>query len=524
MSYSATLDSESAISIYRAPKATFAKRLVQIGCAMLWCLLAAGPIFGFAALKPVLIDQGIYHEKCKAEDLTFGKLDEMLQSTLSSKGEDPCPAQDLSLNFMFTLAAVVTNAAALLVGHVLDTYGPRVTGITGAVLIALASLLLRDGDKLPFDGYRYGYSLLALGGPFVFISCFQLANSFPRNSGLVLALLTGAFDTSSALFLFYRLIYQNDIIKNLTLHRFFSFYLVVPAFILICQLTIMPKDSYKTSNTLAKITVEGIDETGIPITIDESSQLLPRETISRRNSIRTIYEEEAENKLVKQTGIFGALHGKTVKQQIFTPWFYLMALFTSVQMLRINFFVATIRAQEQYFFDSKTAGVINQFFDIALPAGGIISIPFIGFFLDNFKTVTVIQLLLGISLLIGILGLIANEACALLGIMLLVVYRPFYYTAVSDFCAKVFGFDTFGTVYGTIICLSGFCNLIQKYLDTLMHDTFQMNPVPVNILLVSITALFGGLLVFFIIGQEKEIKKAQLVLEAENADVVDMPN
>ena len=93
---------------------------------------------------------------------------------------------------MFTTAAVATNVCALPVGTILDKYGPRVCGVVGSVLLAVGSVFFILASKVPFDAYIPGYFFLALGGPFIFISSFQLSNAFPRNSGLVLALLTGA--------------------------------------------------------------------------------------------------------------------------------------------------------------------------------------------------------------------------------------------------------------------------------------------------------------------------------------------
>src|ERR1700730_18486380 len=111
------------------------------------------------------------------------------------------------LNLMFTIAAVSTNVAALPIGPILDRYGPRVCGIIGSVFLAIGAALFSLAARLPFDGYIPGYLFLALGGPFVFISSFQLSNCFPAHSGLILALLTGAFDSSSALFLLFRILY-----------------------------------------------------------------------------------------------------------------------------------------------------------------------------------------------------------------------------------------------------------------------------------------------------------------------------
>ena len=95
--------------------------------------------------------------------------------------------------------------------------------------------------RLPFDGYISGYLFLALGGPFVFISSFQLSNCFPAHSGLILALLTGAFDSSSALFLLFRILYEvSD--GEIDTHKLFLIYLVVPASIFLVQIFIMPAE------------------------------------------------------------------------------------------------------------------------------------------------------------------------------------------------------------------------------------------------------------------------------------------
>lgn len=554
---------------------SLAKRVLQICCSIAWCLVAAGPVFGFAALKPILISEGVYSERCNVESVrndAFDYLSEkfVLYVNVDSLSKDltPCVDQDLSLNLMFTLAAVVTNVAALPVGSILDEYGPRVCGMIGSFLIFLASLTLKFGkelsEKIPwFDAYLIGYSVLALGGPFVFISCFQLANSFPKNSGLVLALLTGAFDTSLALFLIYRLIYTN--MYKLTINQFFTAYLIIPVFIFICQVTVMPKDSYKTVGTLAKIGETAIDETGKPIdrdllksqdredggdqpaqnyvpqpTISETTSLLiRRSSVARRdsvvlrfsyasrNSIKSVYEQDAEDKLIESSGgVFGILHGYNIAEQLKSSWFILMTFFTTIQMLRINYFVATIKSQELYLYkgNEDVAISINHFFDLALPLGGLISIPFIGLLLDNLTTLSILEILTGTSLVIGIMGLLSWLPATYFGIILLVVYRPFYYTAVSDFCAKVFGFDTFGTVYGAIICFSGICNILQQVMDKATHEYFNMNPIPINALLTFLTAVFGVALIAFVKAQEMNLIRKDLEIEAQEASLRDVPN
>src|SRR2546421_7441722 len=153
---------------------------------------------------------------------------------------------------MFTIAAVSTNVAALPVGTILDRYGPRVCGILGSIFLAIGAVLFSVAARFPFDGYILGYLFLALGGPFVYVSSFQLSNCFPAHSGLILALLTGAFDSSSALFLVFRLLYKATGGKTDT-HKLFTIYLVVPVFILVVQIFVMPAESYKTVGEIIKL-------------------------------------------------------------------------------------------------------------------------------------------------------------------------------------------------------------------------------------------------------------------------------
>lgn len=44
------------------------KRITQVAVAVVYCLFSAGVIFGYAALKPVLIHEGVYSQYCSSEE------------------------------------------------------------------------------------------------------------------------------------------------------------------------------------------------------------------------------------------------------------------------------------------------------------------------------------------------------------------------------------------------------------------------------------------------------------------------
>lgn len=435
---------------------------------------------------------------------------------------------------MFTVAAVSTNVAALPVGTILDRYGPRITGIIGTVFLTVGALLFAFAQDLRphVDTYIPAYFFLALGGPFIFISSFQLSNTFPKYSGLILALLTGAFDTSSAILLVYRLIYQGTN-QGFKPKSFFLIYLVVPVLILIAQIFLMPANSYKTVGELVRQAEDPSDDVhDDDLYLPEDQRQAARE--QRRQHRESVVSEitsmlgsksgderertKAEEEKQSHSGVWGALHGRTALQQILTPWFLLITLFTVVQMTRINYFVATIRTQYTEIFHSYAkATQINEFFDISLPAAGVISIPFIGLILDHTSTVFTLGLLVTIATTIGILGVIPSMPAAYAGVVIFTLYRPLYYTAISDYSAKVFGFATFGKVYGLIICLAGLFNFSQAALDALTHHVFGNDPVPVNVILLSTAFVVGIALVGYVWTKSRSMERERLEEEAEGA-------
>ncbi|KAK3173810.1 hypothetical protein OEA41_007142 [Lepraria neglecta] len=499
------------------------KRILQVALAVVYCLFAAGVVFGYAAIKPVLVKEGVYRDYC-SEEAEMGD------------PEKTCYEQEIRLNLMFTIAAVATNCVALPVGTILDKYGPRISGIIGSILLAIGALLFAFAGQLPFDAYIPGYVFLALGGPFVFIPSFQLSNTFPQHSGLILALLTGAFDSSSAIFLFYRLIYSTSH-ETFTPQKFFLIYLIVPMLILLVQTFIMPQNSYKTVGELITNAENAIDEdqpNGYGSQDAEEIHQIQEQRRQHRESVVSEMtsllgksgnkQQKADEKKQNISGVWGALHGRSALEQIKSPWFILITLFTVVQMTRINYFVATVRTQYEYMLhDYLLAERVNHVFDVALPAGGVLSIPFIGLVLDNFSTTFVLALLVTGATTIGVLGVLPYTWAAYANVTLFVLYRPLYYTAVSDYAAKVFGFHTFGKVYGLIILTAGLLNLSQSGLDAMTHKVFNQDPLPVNLILLFAVLIVGSVLVGFVWHQSRHMKRDHLEEEAEDTPDTAIP-
>ncbi|KAI1100677.1 putative MFS transporter [Jackrogersella minutella] len=494
-----------------AYKVSTTKRIAQVGFAIVACWFAAGIVYGFASLKPVLIAEGVYSDACPPSH------DE---ETTSSSGEKvPCAAQDLRLNIFFIAASITTNTSCLLAGWLLDRYGRRLCYTISGVFMILGCLVMGLAFRIAeFDGYLSANVLLSLGGTFVFVPSFQLANAFPRHSGVVVALITGAFDGSAAVFLLYRLAWETSG-RAFTPARFFFAYSAVGALLLAGEWALMPARAYHSIPELERKIEKALDATrdlhdsdsdlANPNELERVRGVRSERRLSRLEQLEDLVGDEAERvgrveveeERQVVSGIWGVLHGQPAHWQMLTPWFVLLLLLTVLQMLRMNYFIATIRAQYRYLLQSEQlAEDINHFFDAALPVGGVLATPFIGLLLNNLSAATTSAVITLFIVLVGVLNCIPQLWAGYGTVVAFVLFRPLYYSAVSDFATKIFGFATFGLIYGTITCFSGLVNFVQSGLDALTSGPLQGDPTPINaVMAVGGTVLALALTIYIII-------------------------
>ncbi|PSR81249.1 major facilitator superfamily domain-containing protein [Coniella lustricola] len=520
-----------------------ARRIAQIGFAVVACVLASGIVCGFAALKPILISEGVYSSLCPPDWAEF--------KTTGEKGESkiPCPEQDMRLNLFYITASITLNISTVLAGYMLDHYGRRACYLSSAAILLLGSGCMSFafwlGERMTwFDGYIAGNVLLGLGGNFLFVSSYQLSNAFPRHAGLVVALVTGAFDASAAVFLFYRLAYEatNRQFKPATF--FIIFGLTIPALILIAEITLMPKSGYNTKREYQAAIAAAQDPSQDLRSSDQDlyrnkPQEL-RRARERRASIRetqlerietvtgTAEERREERKAARErqatSGVYGILQTQSVARQMATPWFWLLLLMTIAQMTRMNYFIATVRAQYRYMLGGSDALAerVNAVFDVALPVAGVVTTPFIGVLLNEVPVWGTLAVLTALIVALGALNCVSGSLGAgYATVVMFVLFRPLYYSAVSDYATKVFGFATFGRIYGTIICVSGIGQFIQPALDTLTHGPLHNNPVPLNLAFGISGSVLCAALTLFVYAKTRENgeRTEELVasLEAEQA-------
>merc|ERR1712176_1016845 len=113
------------------------------------CLvLTSSTMYGYAALKPMLIEEKVYFDLC--ENVTVGSCDEQI----------------LQLDLMYTLATSLFSGFMLIGGIILDHYGPRFAVCLGEFLVCSGSILLALSSST-LNLYFVGYLLTSIGNPVI---------------------------------------------------------------------------------------------------------------------------------------------------------------------------------------------------------------------------------------------------------------------------------------------------------------------------------------------------------------------
>jgi len=262
-------------------------------------------------------------------------------------------------------------------------------------------------------------------------------------------MVTGAFDASAAVFLIYRLVYESTH-GSFSLHTFFFSYAIVPTLIILAEFAYMPRHSYHTITELERKIDEAQDNNrDIHVSdqdvhdrrelarIQNARADRRRATLSQIENIAGDADQREERRRANAeqhtaSGVWGVLHGLPARKQMLTPWFMLILLLTTLQMLRMNYFIATIRAQYRYMLGSEdVAATLNHFFDIALPVGGVASTPFIGMLLNNLSVPTIFVCLTVLIGGVGVLNCIPHLWAGYVTVVGFVIFRPLYYSAIS---------------------------------------------------------------------------------------------
>jgi hypothetical protein len=197
-----------------APTALF-HRLALFGVAAVQNSLMGGFVYGWPALSKMLTDDETSRRGC---GLTIGET-----------------------TWLFTVASTTGMISTLLLGYILDRWGPRLCSVCSHAAILSGSFYFAFGAT-KVVGFGIGISLVAFGGPGIIVSTVHLANLFPSHQFTAMSLLNGTIAFSMSVLALFAMLW--DRYRAISYRHLFGAFGLVVGLSLIASILVWPDFSY----------------------------------------------------------------------------------------------------------------------------------------------------------------------------------------------------------------------------------------------------------------------------------------
>ncbi|KAM9511164.1 equilibrative nucleobase transporter 1-like isoform 4-T9 [Salvelinus alpinus] len=175
------------------------RRWLTLVTGLLECLCFAGVVFGWASLVFVLKTEGYFSYLCVNTTGVNGTL--FLD----------CSAQDEQFSLIFTIASFMNNFLLLPNGFLFDRFGTMVTRLLGISMYTSGALFVAFSSSALSVLLFPALSCISVGGILFLVTNMQIGNLFGSARSTIITLYNGAFDSSSALFLIIKLLFEAGI-------------------------------------------------------------------------------------------------------------------------------------------------------------------------------------------------------------------------------------------------------------------------------------------------------------------------
>ncbi|NXX24949.1 S43A3 protein, partial [Nicator chloris] len=207
--------------------AGLAKHLATLLSGLLECGAFCGIIFGWASLVFVLKDLGYFEGLCQSSATPSPNL------TLGSD----CSGQDEQFSLVFTIGSFMNNFMTFPMGIIFDRFGTTAARLIAISLYTGGTLLVAFSTPEMAVLLFPAMSMLSVGGILLILTNMQVGNLFGNYRSIIITLYNGAFDSSSAIFLIVKLLYE----RGLSLRAMFLFLAACSAWHLLRTLFLMPR-------------------------------------------------------------------------------------------------------------------------------------------------------------------------------------------------------------------------------------------------------------------------------------------
>lgn len=411
-------------------KISFNKRLGLIALACQQNMTMGGIIFGWASISGSLL--------------------------VSSQEQGGPGLTREYVHIMFVIASFFNFLGPLLLGIVLDSYGPRICSIVSIACIAFGCLLFASSDMKTSPYFIPAMCLVAFGGPGAQNAIIHLSNLFPYMKATATAIITGSFQLSFIIFFIFDYLWQ----RSWDYRSIFLTYSIFCMFNIVLSALVWPDKAF---NFDAQLKIEKGSQLDLTA-IKQESELLK----NKKGLIR--YPSQIIRKgspFISSSDFMSGqkqkdLKDMTLKEQIMSSTYIYVCIFFVVTSFWCNFFIGTIDLQlgDMQVFGSTELKMYGNIFTLVMSLG-IFGIPVIGILMDKtgFPMTSFITLLFAVGWSFLLLlqtpkGLIGAFICYS-------VFRTFLFTFLFAYLADTMGFKYFGILAGLMFVFGGVFSLLQ---------------------------------------------------------------
>lgn len=460
-------------------------RVATLLTGLLECLGFAGVLFGWASLVFVFKKEHYFEELCEPNTRLMG----------NATGTEDCKAQDERFSLIFTLASFMNNFMTFPTGIIFDRFKTTVARLIAIFLYTSATLIIAFISAGSAMLLFLAMPMLTVGGILFLMTNLQVGNLFGKHRSTIITLYNGAFDSSSAVFLIVKLLYE----KGISLRASFVFLSVCSVWHVVRTFFLMPRGhipyplppnySYGLCSGIGTKEKKG---TAVSKELDLQAKefLPPKEEIPGSGQLE-------EPRSFKSCVLSLRFAWHLVWLSVIQLWHYLF-------IGTLNSLLTNLARGDKELVSSYTnAFAITQFF-------GMLCAPWNGLLMDQLKqkyqkearktgsSASVAALFASVpSLALTSLLCLGFAICASVPVLplqygtfvLQVISRSFLYGGNAAFLTIAFPSEHFGKLYGLVMALSAIVSLLQFPIFILIKGPLQNNPLYVNVMLVLVTLL-----------------------------------
>ncbi|KAM6971796.1 solute carrier family 43 member 3a [Aplochiton taeniatus] len=456
------------------------------------CLCFAGVVFGYASLVFVLKADGYFGHLCV----------NVTNAANSTAATTDCSSQDERFALVFTIASFLNNFLSLPNGFLFDRFGTMVTRLLGICLYTVGTVLVALSSAAFSMLLFPALSFIAVGGILFLMTNIQVGNLFAAHRSTIITFYNGAFDSSSAVFLIVKVLYEGGV----SLRTSFIVLSICSVVHVLRTFLLMPRDhipyflpdSYTYGMSFGK---------GNSYDVEEFEKTKEGSMTSEGAEPDLTYDTP----LQEEEGLEAAAEEPRKAKSFLScllSWFFLWHLvWLSVMQLRHYLFIGTLNPMLNRL-ASNDPTLVSQYTNAFAftQLCGVLCAPWNGLIMDRHKgkplapgeTEAEADLhSSSLSLFLTSLQCLLFSVCAsspllplqYLTFILQVLNRSFLYGGNAAFISIAFPACHFGKLYGVVMSLSAVVSLLQYPCFALVRGTLGGDPFYVNIALTLVTLL-----------------------------------